>query len=276
MNIWGKDQLYDRSKMKETKLRERSEDTAGARASAMRKAWVEREKLCGEARTVLMRLETWLAEHTAALTRTEMLCSRLDHEGAGRLVRQGTTRCLNNSAEDLAKQLLRGKNLAEMVREEQRQLEAFYSSLNFGANSSDVVPFKLWDAERASCAILTSAISIQKKEMAWVLATSMERFSEAVRGTRSETGRAFLSALAEMKHAVAADQKLAENLSPEEIAMLKPRPFPLEMLSNDAIAWLLDAIGQRLLDSAEVGDLKLETVSTAEMAEAAPAGERWI
>ena len=79
-----------------------------------------------------------------------------------------------------------------------------------------------------------------------------------------------------MKHAVAADQKLAENLSPEEIAMLKPRPFPLEMLSNDAIAWLLDAIGQRLLDPAEVGDLKLETVSTAEMAEAVPAGERWI
>ena len=126
--------------MKETKLRERSEDTAGARASAMRKAWVAREKLCGEARTVLMRLETWLAEHLRALTRTEMLCSRLDHEGAGRLVRQGTTRCLNNSAEELAKQLLRGKNLAEMVLEEQRQLESFYASLNFGANSMMLCP----------------------------------------------------------------------------------------------------------------------------------------
>lgn len=270
--------------MKETK---KPEEIVAARARAVRQAWIDRNRICSEARAILSQLEGWLQEHSKELDRKSLQCSRFPSDGAGRLVRQGTTACLADDVIGLAKQLIAGRNLVELVAGQQELLKSFYRGIRFNDGSpnlvgteGDLILFMAWDAERAAVLILKAAITLQKQTVLARTRTSMEKFNRDTAEIRATTARDVLAVLVELKCAVESDQRLVEGLDPEEVACLKPQPFPLQILSSAAITWLLEAVSQKMIEPAELAGLQLETVKSAEASEeTAPgpeASERWI
>jgi hypothetical protein len=83
----------------------------------------------------------------------------------------------------------------------------------------------------------------------------MQKFSHAFAPARTETARAVLAAIAQIQALVKADQALAEGLSGDELQQLRPRPFPVQLLGPEAHEWILDAIAERMIDPAELGNL---------------------
>lgn len=258
------------------------EEAAGVRARAVRQAWIDRNRVCGEARQILFQLEGWLLEHSKKLDHQLLLCSRFSG-GAQRIVQNGNMACLEDDPVVLAGQLIAGKSLAEIIldQQERTQLKRFHDSICFNeggpgivGGEGDLALYKQWDGERAAVLILRAAIKLQKRALLEKTKISMEKFSRDVAEIRSVTARDFLAALVELKCAVEPDQRLVEGLEPDEIACLRPRPFPLQILSSEAIQWLLDAVDQKMISAAELGGLQLETVKSAETVP--EASERWI
>jgi len=261
--------------MKEPK---KTEEAAATRVRAVNRAWVERNRVCGEARQTLLQLEGWLSEHSKGLDQQFLRCSRFKG-GIGRVVQNGTVACMEDDPAALARILLAGKGLEDILRDQQERprLKAFYASVRFNEDATadvvtskdDDLPFlKRWNCERAAVQILKAAIAIQKKTILAKTAISMETFSKTVSAVRADTARDVLAALVELKNAVEPDQRLVEGLEPDEIACLVPRPFPLQILSSEAIGWLIDAVAQKMIAPAELelAGLQLETVHSAEPA----------
>ena len=186
----------------------------------------------------------------------------------------------------LARQLLAGKSLEDIILREHEgpRFKGFYASLRFNeyaavdvvtSKDDDLPVFKRWNFERAAIEILKAAITIQKQEVLAATQISMQKFSRDTAEIRGATARDLLKVLAELKCAVESDQRLVEGLEPEEIECLRPKPFPLQILSSDAIAWLLDAVSQQMIQPAELAGLQLETVKRAETTseDAAPGEE---
>ncbi len=142
------------------------------------------------------------------------------------------------------------------------------------SDPNDLACFIEWNRERGGCQILIAAIAIQKKAVAETTRASMERFSKTVAQARAETARQVLVALAELRRIAEPDQALAKGLDEEEIAALRPPPFPLQIVGSDAISWLLDAVSAGMIDAAELSDLQPETVSPETEYEAAV--EPWL
>jgi hypothetical protein len=273
----------EKTKMKETK---KTEEASATRARAIRQAWADRNRVCGEARSILSNLELWLLEHKKGLDQQFLRCSRFKG-GVGRLVQNGTVACLEDNPAALARQLLAGKSLEDIVLGEQEgpRLKAFYASIRFNEEAApnvissaddDLPVLKRWNFERAAIEILKAAIKIQKQAVLANTTTSMEKFSRDVAEIRAVTARDFLSALTELKSSVESDQRLVEGLEPDEISCLRPRPFPLQILSSEAISWMLDAVSQGMISAAELGALSLETVKSAEPAPALEASENYL
>jgi len=264
--IWPTMNFWRKTKMKETK---KSEEAA-SRASAIRKALLDRAQACGQQRAILTQLEGWLSEHSKAMQMRALRVARLSPE-VQRLVQNGSTRCIVTPPTELAEQLLAGKTLAALILEERKvpQLKQFYSSLNFNCTSGpdviggqgDLEVFLEWDFERAAVQILKAAITSQKKIAVAETKISMEKFSRTVAKARAETARELLACLAEMRRIVESDQALATGLEKDEIEALRPKPFPLQIVSSDAIAWLLDAVSEKMIGADELSGLQLETVS---------------
>src|ERR1700728_4664008 len=274
-----------RTIMKETKKPEKPEEIVAARARAVRQAWIDRNRTCGEAKQILSQLEGWLAEHSKALAQQFLRCSRFKG-GVGRVVQNGTVACLEDNPAALARQLLAGKSLEDIILRQQEgpRFKAFYASIRFNeeagvdivsSKDDDLPVFKRWNFERAAIEILKSAITIQKQDVLAATQISMQKFNRDTADIRGDTARDLLKVLAELKCAVESDQRLVEGLEPEEIECLKPKPFPLQILSSDAISWLLDAVSQQMIQPAELAGLQLETVKTPETAseDAAPGEE---
>lgn len=238
-----------------------------SRAAIMRQGWLERTRECHAARTLLGQLELSLSEHTAALRKAELRCSRFDGD-VKRVIFNGGTRCISEDPSVLASQLIAGKaSLAAIVLQQQKIMDPDYRRINFGATGSpeeDLVAFKEWDAARASILILKQAVAMAKKAVAFTNKESMRKFANAVRDVRAETAREFLAALAVIQKVVQTDQGIAEGLDAEEINSLSPRPFPLRFLNSECIAWLLDALAEKLIQPADLGGLGLDTVSRSD------------
>jgi hypothetical protein len=261
--------------MKEAK---KIEELSAARARAIRQAWVDRNKGNSEARNTLLQLEGWLLEHSKGLDREFLRCSRFTG-GVGRVVKNGTLACVNDDPAALAQQLLAGKSLEDIIlgQQEAPRLKAYYASIHFNEEAhpnvassanEDLPALKRWNSERAAVLILKAAIELQKRAVLAKTLISMEKFSKTVSTVRAETARDFLAALAELRCAVEPDQALVEGLHEDEIACLRPRPFPLQILSSEAVQWLLDAVSQGMLSQPELAGLQLETVHSAEPAPA--------
>lgn len=237
--------------MKEAK----KEDVAGI----LRKAWLDRTASCQESRSILNRLQVSLSEHQTKLEQETLRCARLLDE-AGRMFRGGASACVRTDATVLAIQLIAGKDLEarmrELILEEQKLLDPFYNKIYFGEGNADHLAFfKGYDAERAAVLILTAAIRLQKRTVASVIWNSMQKFSHAIAPARAETARAVLAAIAQIQTLVKADQALVEGLSADELQQLRPGPFPVQLLGNEAHSWILDAISEGMIDPAELGNL---------------------
>lgn len=270
--------------MKETK---KTEEASATRARAIRQAWVDRNRVCGEARSILVNLELWLLEHKKGLDQQFLRCSGRFRGGVGRLIQNGTVACLEGNPAALAQQLLAGKSLEDIVLREQEgpRLKAFYSSIRFNeeaapdvvSSADDDLPLvKRWNFERAAVEILKAAIKIQKEAVLAKVTTSMDRFSRNVAEIRAQTAKDFLAVLTELRCTVESDQRLVEGLELDEISCLRPRPFPLQILSSEAISWMLDAVSQGMISAAELGALSLETVKSVEPAPAPEASENYL
>ena len=266
----------------------KTEEASAKRANAIRQAWVERNRVCGEAMQTLLQLEGWLSEHSKGLEQQFLRCSRFKG-GVGRVVQNGTVACMEDNPDVLARQLLAGKSLEDIIHREQERprLKAFYASVRFNEEAApdvvtsaddDLPVLKRWNGERAAVQILRAAIKIQKQAVMAKTVTSMEKFSRDVAEVRGKTARDVLTVLTELKCAVESDQRLVEGLEPDELACLRPRPFPLQILSSEAITWMLDAISQKMIDASELGVLQLlETVKSVKTAPPPEmVSERWI
>jgi len=271
--------------MKEAKKSQ--EEASATRARAIRQAWVDRQRVCGEARALLLQLEAWLAEHLKQLDHQFLRCSGFS-AGPRRVVQNGTTMFLVHDPVQLAEQLIAGKALDQIILGEQEdpQLKRIYSAIRFNeggpgivGGEGDLAIMKKYDAEKAAVEILKAAIKIQRKAVLAKTSISMETFSRTVSTVRAETARDILAAVAELRAAAEPDQHLAEGLEPEEIDCLRPRPFPLRLLSDEAHQWLLDSVSQKMLALADLGGVQSEMVKPAppETAELAPLlGESWL
>ena len=243
------------------------EELVAARARAVRQAWIDRNRTCGEARQILLQLEGWLAGHKKELDQQFLRCSRFKG-GVGRVVQNGTVACLENNPVALARELLAGKSLEDIIgrEEEGPRLKAFYAGIRFNEEAArdvvtskddDLPVLKRWNFERAAIEILKAAIQIQKQAVLAKTRSSMEKFNRDVADVRSSTARDLLALLVELKCAVESDQRLVEGLEPDEVACLKPRPFPLQILSSEAITWLLEAVSQKMIEPAELVGLQV-------------------
>jgi hypothetical protein len=257
--------------MKEAK---KQEEASATRARAIRNAWVERNRVCGEARNILLQLEGWLSEHSKGLYQQVLKCARFQ-AGIARVIQNGTVMCMEDTPAALAAQLLAGRSLEDIILEQERRpkLKTFYASIRFNGEAgmnivdtadSDLPVFKRWNFERAAIQILQAAIAVQKQAVLAKTRQSMEKFSRDVAEIRSATARDFLVVLAELKCVVESDQRLVEGLEPDEVACLLPRPFPLQILSSDAVSWLLESVSQGMISPAELAGLQLETVKNIE------------
>jgi hypothetical protein len=248
---------------KRSKEPKKSEEATAAKA-IIRKAWISRNRECQEARTLLLQLETSFSEHTAALRVAEIRCSNFSRDGAGRIMQGGATACLRRDPIQLAKELIAGKDLPAIIMEEQKQLEPFYSRINFGEGNADhVVIFKEWDRERAALLILKESITLQTKAVAAASTNSMAEFSKAIAEVRAATARKILAIMAELHDVVDLDRSLADGLGPDEIQCLRPKPFPMRPLSSEAVSWLLDAVSEKLIEQAELRNLQQEEAEPA-------------
>jgi hypothetical protein len=252
--------------MKETK-----KSDAGQRVMAINRAWLERNKVCDDTRIVLGQLQLWLQEHFKTLDAKAARCSRFSAD-IMRMISNGGTRCLLSPPDVLAAQLLAGRTLDVIILEEQGlpQMKQMYGNIRFvsGPNivggADDLMVFKEWDAERAAIQILKEAIAQQKKIVAAITKSAMEKFSKTVSQARVETAREVLVAVAQLRLIVEPDQALANGLGEDEIDALRPKPFPRHLLSSEAIKWMLDCVEEKILTPEELSGLEVETVSPQE------------
>jgi hypothetical protein len=72
---------------------------------------------------------------------------------------------------------------------------------------------------------------------------------------RSSVARAFLDLLSRMRDAIEPERAL-EGLEPEELRLLRPKPFPAEILSDQTVSWFVDAAAAGLITTEELGDVR--------------------
>jgi hypothetical protein len=236
-------------------MKKPEEAAAGSKANVIGKAWLERTRACHEAASLLSNLKLSLVQHEAALSRLELRACRFCDEVKRVIYNRGTA-CLQSDPTVLAGRLVRGeKALDAIILEEQRLLEPRYRKINFGMTGSpadDLVAYKELEGERAAVLILKAAISLQKTASATVNKASMEKFSHAAAEARAETALSFLAAFAQLQAAVKGDQAIADGLEPEDLQCLRPRPFPLRILSAEVREWLLDSLAEGMIQPTEL------------------------
>jgi hypothetical protein len=210
-----------------------------------------------QARVRLSRLEQALAQHQATEKQRKMGCCRLQSPLKA-VVEAGNSRYMSGQAIDLAKDLLAGKELEVIVSEDQKAMDRHYGSHKLGNEVDDLVPFRLWDRERTAIDILKAAISLETKAAATQIKTAVEQLSGDISEARSSVARAFVDLLSRMRDAIEPERALL-GLEPDELRLLRPKPFPAEILSDQAISWFVDARAAGLITTEELDDVRGES-----------------
>lgn len=244
-------------------MKERKQEDI-SRNMTIRRAFLDRERIAGDARALLSSLEQSLAARERNLKITSDRCSRLS-ESVRVLVQNANCRCLGSDSTVLARQVLAGRDLDEILREESRDpmLERFVRSINFSSSIPDVITdpgdkllFCEWLSHRGAIDILRIAVKLQKQIVRDLSKTAMEKFSKSVASSRVATVRRVLELLAELRSATASEMEVSRGLDPDEADQLKPRPWPAQPLAHAAITFLLDAVAAGMIDAAELRDLQ--------------------
>jgi len=210
-----------------------------------------------EAMARLSRLKESLAQHQTEEKKRKQGCSRLQSQLRA-VVEAGNSRYMSGQAIDLAKDLLAGKELEVIVSEDQKAMDRHYGSHKLGNEVDDLVPFRLWDRERTAIDILKAAISLETKAAATQIKTAVEQLSGDISEARSSVARAFVDLLSRMRDAIEPERALL-GLEPDELRLLRPKPFPAEILSDQAISWFVDARAAGLITTEELDDVRGES-----------------
>lgn len=225
----------------------------------LRKAWLTRIQSNQTQRSILTKLQTSLALQVEELAIWKTKCARLQSE-LKRLVDQGTMRCMEGDINALALRLIAGEDISTVVADARKGLESFYArmkaGLTFDREEADLV--NAVDTRRAAVTILQQAVTLQKRNMAEGRKTSIVEFSLAITEARREVARQFLAALSECQKAAEQDRRFAEDLEPEEIELLRPQPFPIRILSDDALRWLFAAASQDLIGREDLRNARVD------------------
>jgi hypothetical protein len=225
----------------------------------LRKAWLTRIQSNQTQRSILTKLQTSLALQVEELAIWKTKCARLQAE-LKRLVDQGTMRCMEGDINALALRLIAGEDISTVVADARKGLESFYArmkaGLTFDREEADLV--NAVDTRRAAVTILQQAVTLQKRNMAEGRKTSIVEFSLAITEARREVARQFLAALSECQKAAEQDRRFAEDLEPEEIELLRPQPFPIRILSEDALRWLFAAASQDLIGREDLRNARVD------------------
>jgi hypothetical protein len=230
--------------------------------AVLNKAWLGRTQRRNEASRTLSTLQSSLAEHGAALKSFRGRCERLPEEGR-RLVRHGTSVCLgpDSMLDHLAARVIAGEDPANVASDARKSLNKYYAAFNWqppAYSPEDLQMLKDWDFERACIMVIERAIALQKKSLEASISVQMEEFSRVVAGTRAGLARQIVGAVVALQELVEQDRRLTDGLDPEEVQLLRPKPFSPCLLSAEATKWLLDAVSTGLIRREDLGQVRLQ------------------
>jgi hypothetical protein len=203
-----------------------------------------------------------MSEHQIELQSARMKCARISNTFR-RLIEGGTIRCLYGDARQLAQLVLAGEDLESVVSNDRRQLESLYGAHHKKADDSDfeddLLVMKHWDWERAAVEVLRHAIILQKGSEAALRRAAIVQFALTISEARGALARRFLGVLKEAQQLMAEDSRITEGLGlqPDEIELLRPKPFPTNIPSSELIEWLFDLVSQKLIRAEDLGGLQL-------------------
>ena len=231
-----------------------SEQSSRPRLDAAR-AQMEQMERSDQAKTLLSKLQAWRSEHFAVLGTLKMGANRLK-EGVRHYIQSESTQCLAGDVTAVANDLIAGKDLDAVITAARGPLEkTIYSRIRL-AEPEDLIVVRKIDFERGAVMALDRAIELQKKHIASARSQEISELSRSLAGSRAASARQFLSLLKNLNELANQDRGLAHNLAPAELEFLKPRPFPMRILSPEANGWFLECVREGLIDAAEISDLE--------------------
>jgi len=217
---------------------------------------VERSRAYSDATASLLRLEVALSEHSATLADLKMRASRLEETARRYIQREGLI-CISGDLTAVAKELIAGGNLREVISEARRPLDkTIYSALRL-PEPADLETIKSIDFERACVLALGHAIKLQKATIEVTQKQAISELSHSLASGRATNAREVLAALKTLNELADKDRGLAKQLDPAEIELLKPRLFPRGILSAEASSWFLECVREGLIEAAEISGLEI-------------------
>jgi hypothetical protein len=229
-----------------------------ANVNEKRRAWLasarghlDRGRAYSEAATILSKLETLLAGHSAMLTTLRARATRLEETARGFIEREGTI-CLEGDLTAIANRLISGSDLTQEITAARLPLEkTLYRSMKL-PESGDLETIKEIDFERAAVMALQHAIQLQKKNIAASRRQAIFELSKSLGAARATIARQMLASLKTLNDLADQDRALAQELDPAELEFLEPRPFPANVLSMPAANWFSEFVSLGLIDAVEM------------------------
>jgi hypothetical protein len=225
---------------------------------AAARAELERSQAYSQAATILSKLEASLAEHTAKLRNLKVRANGLEGMARGYIERE-TTICIGRDRDltELANDLIAGGDLTEVISAARLPLDkTLYAEIRL-PEPEDLGMIKQVDFERAAVMALDRAIKLQKLNIATMRRQAIFELSHSLADARATIARRLLAGFKDLNELADQDRGLANQLDATEIQFLKPRPFPNHVLSPEAITWLLECVGEGLIEAAEMTRLGL-------------------
>jgi hypothetical protein len=222
---------------------------------AAARAQLERGQARSAGEAVLSRLEGLLSEHSAALKSFRDAATRL--EEMARRYTEKESICLPGDLNAIAKDLIAGDDLTKVISAARLPLEkGLYSGMHL-PEPDDIGIIKKIDFERAATQALKRAIELQKTVMAAERRRAICEFSRSAGDVRATFARELLAAFKNLNELAERDRGLAQQLEASEIQFLRPKPFPIRMLSAEAREWLLECVSEGLIEAPEVAGVGL-------------------
>ena len=219
---------------------------------AAARGMLDRSKAYSDAGMTLSKLEALLVEHGAAVAHFKQRGARFEEFARRYIERIDMLRCLDGDISQLAKELIAGANLMELVDADRIRLEKEgYERLHL-PEPDDIEVIRAIDRERAAVMVLGCAITLQRNNMAAAQRQAIFELSRSLGGARATVARKVLALYKDLNVLVAEDRSLTEQLQPSELQFLTPKPFPMRVVSDDAFNWLLSCVESGLIEAAEL------------------------
>jgi len=228
-----------------------------------RRAWLaaargelDQNHAYSETQMILSKLQQALTEHSATLAKLRARANRLEEMARGYVERDWTL-CFEGDLTAIANQLISGSDLTQVIAAARLPLDkSLYPKLKF-PESGDLETIKEIDFERAAVMALQHAVQLQKKNIVASRRQAIFELNRSLAEPRAAIARQVLKGLKNLNELAGQDRGLAGQLDPAEVEFLKPRPFPMQMLSGETISWFLECVSEGLIEGEEMTALGL-------------------